>query len=70
LFCGVTHCIDVGNGTDGLPNLNAYRYLNHAEGDYPEITKTSSEIVSLPMYPELREEEIWRIAETIRSFRP
>jgi dTDP-4-amino-4,6-dideoxygalactose transaminase len=51
-----------------LPNLKAYRYLNHADGDFPEATKASSEIVSLPMYPELEEEEIRYIAERIARF--
>jgi dTDP-4-amino-4,6-dideoxygalactose transaminase len=51
-----------------LPNLKAYQYQNHADGDFPEATKASSEIVSLPMYPELEEEEIRYIAERISRF--
>ena len=39
-----------------LPNLKAYSYLKHNESDFPEATKASQEILSLPMYPELKEE--------------
>ncbi len=48
-----------------LPNLIAYQYLNHKETDFPEATKASSEIVSLPMFPELSKEQIKYIAEKI-----
>jgi dTDP-4-amino-4,6-dideoxygalactose transaminase len=48
-----------------LPNLNAYSYLNHVENDFPEATKASREIVSLPMFPELKENEIHYICDTI-----
>ncbi len=51
-----------------LPNLKAYSYLNHGENDFPEATKASQEIVSLPMYPELEEEQIQYIAEAIKGF--
>ena len=51
-----------------LPNLKAYQYLNPVNGDFPEATKASREIVSLPMYPELEEEEIRYIAERIARF--
>ena len=49
-----------------LPNLKAYAYLNHREDDFPEATKASQEIVSLPMYPELQEAEIQLIAKEIK----
>jgi dTDP-4-amino-4,6-dideoxygalactose transaminase len=52
-----------------LPNLKAYAYLNHSEKDFPEATKSSQEIVSLPLYPELREEQTQYICETIAAFR-
>jgi dTDP-4-amino-4,6-dideoxygalactose transaminase len=34
-----------------LPNLKAYKRLNHSQGDFPEATKASREILSLPMFP-------------------
>ena len=51
-----------------LPNLLAYTYLKHKEADFPESTKASQEIVSLPMFPELKEAEIAYIAEKIKTF--
>jgi dTDP-4-amino-4,6-dideoxygalactose transaminase len=52
-----------------LPNLKAYAYLNHSAQDFPEATKSSQEILSLPLYPELREEQTQYICETIAAFR-
>lgn len=51
-----------------LPNLIAYEYLNHSENDFPEATKASQEILSLPMYPELQKNQIKYTAETIKEF--
>jgi dTDP-4-amino-4,6-dideoxygalactose transaminase len=52
-----------------LPNLNAYAYLNHSKDDFPEATKASVEILSLPMYPELEAAQIEYVAEKIKAFR-
>lgn len=51
-----------------LPNLKAYAYLNHTEDDFPEATKSSQEILSLPMFPELDEAQISYVAEAIKEF--
>ena len=51
-----------------LPNLTAYAYLNHHENDFPEATKASREILSLPMFPELTETQIHFIAAEIKEF--
>lgn len=51
-----------------LPNLLAYAYLNHSPNDFPEATRISQEIVSLPMFPELTESQIRYIAEAIKDF--
>ncbi len=50
-----------------LPFLNAYRDLGHQPSDFPESLKASSEILSLPMYPELSREQIHYIADTIAN---
>ena len=52
-----------------LPNLKAYAYLNHNGKDFPEATRASQEILSLPMFPELTESQIGYIAEKVREFR-
>ncbi|NIQ13814.1 MAG: aminotransferase class I/II-fold pyridoxal phosphate-dependent enzyme [Candidatus Dadabacteria bacterium] len=51
-----------------LPNLNAYAYLNHKFDDFPEATKASHEILSLPMFPELKENGILVICDSIKKF--
>ena len=51
-----------------LPNLIAYQYLGHSESDFPEATRASQEIVSLPMFPELTEEQIAYVAEQVKEW--
>jgi dTDP-4-amino-4,6-dideoxygalactose transaminase len=51
-----------------LPNLAAYAYLNHGPDDFPEATKASGEILSLPIYPELTEAETLHVCETLAEF--
>jgi dTDP-4-amino-4,6-dideoxygalactose transaminase len=51
-----------------LPNLPAYSYLGHIPSDFPEASKAQSEILSLPMYPELTELQIQYVCEQIRAF--
>jgi dTDP-4-amino-4,6-dideoxygalactose transaminase len=41
-----------------LPNLQAYRYLGHKPEDFPVASAYSNEILSLPIYPELTEEQV------------
>jgi dTDP-4-amino-4,6-dideoxygalactose transaminase len=51
-----------------LPYLKAYSYLNHKPDDFPEALKASGEILSLPMFPELEENQIKYIADKISEF--
>lgn len=51
-----------------LPNLPAYSYLNHSPSDFPVASKYQDEILSLPMYPELKNEQIEYICDEIKSF--
>lgn len=45
-----------------------FEYLGHKEGDFPVSEKISKEILALPMYPELKREEVEYICETIAEF--
>ncbi len=46
----------------------AYRdYIRH--GDMTETERAAEEILSLPMYPELTEEEVMKVAKTVRELR-
>jgi len=49
-----------------LPYLKAYRHLRHSLADFPEAFCASSEILSLPMFPELTEQQIEHVARHIR----
>lgn len=51
-----------------LPFLDCYKYLGYHNEDFPITTQVQMEIVSLPMYPELTEEMIRYIAESINEF--
>lgn len=46
----------------------AYKHLNLKEGDYPIAEKYAKEILSLPIFPELTEEQIGYIADSIKEF--
>jgi dTDP-4-amino-4,6-dideoxygalactose transaminase len=51
-----------------LPLLPAYDYLNQKASDFPVSFANQSEILSLPMYPELKEEAIEKVVEAIKIF--
>lgn len=46
----------------------AYAYLQHKEGDFPKAEKAAGEVLSLPIHPELTEEQIRYVAQLIRDF--
>ena len=46
----------------------AYTSLNYSPGDFPVTESVSAEIISLPMFPHLREPQQARVAEEIRAF--
>jgi len=45
-----------------------YSSLGHKPGDFPNAEHVAGEILSLPMYPELSEEKIKRVAAAIADF--
>lgn len=51
-----------------LPNLPAYRYLNHQPAEFPVATRYQSEILSLPMYPELTDDQIAYVVAKVKEF--
>ena len=48
--------------------LKAMKYLQYKKGDFPVTEKASSEVLSLPIYPELEKKDISYIAKKIRSY--
>ncbi len=45
-----------------------YSALGHKAGDFPHSERAAQEVLSLPMFPELRKEQIARVVETITKF--
>ena len=51
-----------------LPNLQAYSYLSLKSTDFPIANSYQSQILSLPMYPELTEKHIIYISGKVKEF--
>lgn len=45
-----------------------YASLGHKAGDFPHAEHAAKEVLSLPMFPELRSEQIARVAEAVAEF--
>ena len=45
-----------------------YANLGHKSGDFPVAEKAAREVLSLPIYPELTDAQIQRVAEVIKGF--
>jgi dTDP-4-amino-4,6-dideoxygalactose transaminase len=45
-----------------------YAHLGHKPGDFPHAERAAQEVLSLPMYPELRKDQIARVVEAIADF--
>jgi dTDP-4-amino-4,6-dideoxygalactose transaminase len=45
-----------------------YSSLGYKPGDFPHAERAAQEVLSLPMYPELRKEQIARVVESIAEF--
>jgi len=45
-----------------------YATLGHQAGDFPVAEKASREVLSLPMFPELTEAQIQRVADVVQDF--
>jgi dTDP-4-amino-4,6-dideoxygalactose transaminase len=45
-----------------------FAYLGHKAGDFPVAERVCSEILALPMYPELRDDEVDYVCDQIKLF--
>ena len=65
-------------GEQGIPTLihypvpihlqRAFRHLGYREGDYPVTERLARQILSLPIYPEMTDEQVDLVCQTIRGF--
>ena len=51
-----------------LPSLPCYQYLNTKPTDFPVANAMQSKILSLPLYPELTDEQINYVASCVKAF--
>jgi dTDP-4-amino-4,6-dideoxygalactose transaminase len=51
-----------------LPGLPAYKYLNYNASDYPVAAQLQPEILSLPIYPEMTEDMVAHVSQSLRTF--
>lgn len=56
------------NYPTALPYLPAYSYLKHVPNDFPVAHTNQSRILSIPIYPEMTDENIGTVANLITSF--
>lgn len=45
-----------------------YTSLGYKAGDFPQSERAQEQVISLPMYPELTEEQIWEVVGEIKDF--
>ena len=46
----------------------AYSFLKYKNSDLPVTVKTASQILSIPLYPEMEKEEVFRVCRAIKEF--
>lgn len=51
-----------------LPLLPAYQYQGHVASDFPVASSFTPRIVSLPLFPELTDEDIARVAKAVNAY--
>ena len=56
------------NYKTALPFLPAYKRLNHCHADFPNAFRNQSKILSLPLYPEITEDQINHVVTLIKKY--
>ncbi|MCX7712457.1 MAG: DegT/DnrJ/EryC1/StrS family aminotransferase [Chthoniobacterales bacterium] len=51
-----------------IPFQKCCQYLNYKPGDFPNAERLSKRILSLPLFPEMKDEEIEYVVKVIRNF--
>lgn len=45
-----------------------FEYLGYRQGEFPESERASEEVISLPVYPELKQSQLDEVIEAVRGF--
>ena len=45
-----------------------FEYLNYKRGAFPESEKAAQEVISIPVYPELKQQQLDEVVEAVRGF--
>jgi dTDP-4-amino-4,6-dideoxygalactose transaminase len=61
IFCGIHYPVP-------LHLQDAYKSLGYSEGSFPVAERCAEEIVSLPMFPELTQDQIEKVVKEIKHF--
>ena len=51
-----------------LPNLKAYQYLGYKRNDFPVASSLENKILSLPIFPEITDEQLDYVITKIKAF--
>ncbi len=51
-----------------LPFMEAYKYLNHRDDDFPVVSEYRDKMLSLPVYPEMQEDMIHYVVDKIKKY--
>jgi dTDP-4-amino-4,6-dideoxygalactose transaminase len=51
-----------------LPNLQAYKYLNYSESDFPVASSYQDKLLSIPVFPEITREQQDFVIKNIKEF--
>jgi len=52
----------------GLPFTDSYSFLRHSANEFPVTAKLQQQVLSLPIFPELKNDEVEYIAQNIRQY--
>jgi dTDP-4-amino-4,6-dideoxygalactose transaminase len=51
-----------------LHEQESLAFLGYKRGDFPESERAADEVLALPIYPELREDEVEMVVDAVRRF--